>query len=99
MKKSIFITAVVLVAALFVFQFAFAGEKNKMVEGELVDTKCFVGMGAKGADHQECAVKCAEMGIPLGVLTKKDKLYIVLHITPGLAQYAGQMVRFDRSVP
>ena len=48
------------------------------LRGEIVDLACYIGHGAKGPEHQKCAVKCAEMGQPLGLLTTDGKLYILV---------------------
>jgi len=74
-----------LILTIFTFQFAFAGGDKVTIEGELVDTKCYLGMGAKGEDHQGCAVKCAESGIPLGVLEEDGQVHVVLTVTPEIA--------------
>ncbi len=47
------------------------------VKGEIVDLACYIGHGAKGSGHQQCALKCAQMGQPLGILTTDGKLYIL----------------------
>jgi hypothetical protein len=52
-------------------------EKTMTVTGELVDMGCYLGMGAKGAGHKECALKCAAMGMPMGLLTSKGTLYLL----------------------
>src|SRR2546422_6935915 len=48
------------------------------LRGEIVDLACYIGHGAKGPEHQKCAVKCAEMGQPLGLLSTDGKLYILV---------------------
>jgi hypothetical protein len=53
--------------------------KMETVSGELVDMACYLGHGAKGPKHAECAKMCVlKDGAPLGVLTKKGKLYLVV---------------------
>ena len=54
-----------------------AGPKTMTVSGEIVDLGCYLGHGAKGEGHRECATKCAAMGMPLGVLTAKGQLYLL----------------------
>jgi len=44
-----------------------AGEKVT-VTGEVIDSACYIKMGAKGEGHRECAQKCADAGIPLALL-------------------------------
>jgi hypothetical protein len=45
-----------------------ADEGEKTLTGEVVDTLCFAAMGAKGASHKQCAIACAQKGIPVGLL-------------------------------
>ena len=47
------------------------------VKGEVVDLGCFLSQGAHGADHAKCALQCAQMGMPIGLLTEKGKLYLL----------------------
>jgi hypothetical protein len=54
-----------------------AEPKTMTVTGEIVDLGCYLGHGAKGESHRECALKCASMGMPLGVLTAKGDLYLL----------------------
>ena len=56
-----------------------ADSSEKSVTGTLEDTYCYGTMGAKGAGHKECAIKCAQKGIPVVLIEKgTDKSYIVL---------------------
>ena len=42
-----------------------------VIEGQVVDMKCWLAMQMPGGGkHLKCAVKCAEMGIPAGVVEK-----------------------------
>jgi len=52
--------------------------KSISVTGELVDMSCYLGHDAKGASHQKCADVCFKKGLPMGVLTKDGKLYLIL---------------------
>jgi hypothetical protein len=45
--------------------------------GELVDTGCYLGHGARGEKHIECATKCISNGMPMGLLTSAGKLYLI----------------------
>lgn len=69
-------------------------EKAVIVEGELVDMKCYVAMDMPGGgQHRECAVQCAKMGIPAGVVDKDGQLFTVLAPAGGLAELMGKTVR------
>jgi len=49
------------------------------IKGELVDSLCYVTMGATGAGHKQCAIDCAKAGIPVSILEEgTGKLYTVL---------------------
>jgi hypothetical protein len=49
------------------------------IKGELVDSLCYVAMGATGAGHKQCAIDCAKAGIPVSILEDgTGKLYTVL---------------------
>jgi hypothetical protein len=45
--------------------------------GEIVDMGCYLGHGAKGPDHKSCALMCIEGGMPMGLLTSDNTLYLL----------------------
>jgi hypothetical protein len=45
--------------------------------GEILDAGCYLGHGAMGAKHAECALKCAANGMPLMLLTKDGKAILL----------------------
>jgi len=49
----------------------------KAITGEIVDLSCYLGHGAKGAAHKECAATCIANGGPMGLLTDKGVLYVL----------------------
>src|SRR5579863_236639 len=52
---------------------------TKSVTGNLEDAYCYGTMGAKGASHKACAIKCASKGIPVTLIeTGTEKSYILL---------------------
>ncbi|HEY4247275.1 MAG TPA: hypothetical protein VGM64_10485 [Lacunisphaera sp.] len=59
---------------------AFAEPKGDAVKvkGEVVDLWCYLEGGDHGADHKECAVNCAKAGNPIGLLTDKGEIYIMM---------------------
>ena len=63
------------------------------VKGEILDLACYLGHGAKGPEHQPCALKCAQMGQPLGLLTADGKLYLLAadHQDPSAFKKAKQL--------
>ncbi len=50
---------------------------KQAVSGEIVDLSCYLGHGAKGAAHKECAATCIANGGPMGLLTTKGILYVL----------------------
>ena len=52
-------------------------DANVSVQGEIVDMGCYLGHGARGADHQSCALKCVLGGMPMGLLTDDGTLYLL----------------------
>lgn len=50
------------------------------VRGELITVMCFIGNGenGRGADHAACALKCANEGYPLAILTAHGELYKIV---------------------
>ena len=109
MKRSIAVLGgVILAASLVVGLYAHDKEhgtskegKAVTVEGELIDTACFITSGgeSKGADHAECATKCMSSGVPAGILPDhaKDSGAVVFLLTnpQPLAQYAGQTIKVE----
>ena len=51
--------------------------KPTTIKGELVDMGCYVSHGARGEKHKDCATKCVAGGMPMGLLTADNKLYIL----------------------
>ena len=51
--------------------------KVESFKGELVDMGCYLGHGAMGEKHKECATKCVANGMPMGLLTAEGKLYLL----------------------
>ena len=54
-----------------------AAAKTGSWTGEILDAGCYLGHGAMGAKHTECAVKCAAKGMPLMLLTKDGKAILL----------------------
>lgn len=46
--------------------------------GEIVDLSCYLPGGKKGRAHRACAKRCAERGLPLGILTDDGKVYLLM---------------------
>ena len=54
-----------------------AAAKTGTRTGEIVDAGCYLGHGAMGAKHTECAAKCAANGAPMMLLTKDGKALLL----------------------
>jgi hypothetical protein len=50
------------------------------VKGEVVDLWCYLEGGDRGADHKQCAISCAKAGNPVGLVTEKDEVYVMMGI-------------------
>ncbi len=51
--------------------------KEVTLKGEIVDTGCYLGHGARGEKHKACATKCISGGMPMGLLTSDGTLYLL----------------------
>ena len=75
--------------------------KQVTVQGELIDTACFVSSDgdAKGKDHAECATKCMASGVPAAILPEgskdSDAMMFLLTNPTVLAPYASQTIKVE----
>ena len=51
--------------------------RTTTVTGEIVDMGCYLSHGSHGPDHKSCASRCLASGMPIGLLTADDKLYLL----------------------
>ena len=73
-------------------------KQDKVLEGRLVDLVCYT-MDMSGDKHTQCALQCAQKGLPVGLREEKTgKLFTVLLPSPGLANYMEQTVRITGMV-
>ncbi len=54
-----------------------AAPKAVTLKGEIVDMGCYLGHEAKGEKHKSCATKCISGGMPMGLLTADNKLFLL----------------------
>ena len=61
---------------------AFAQPKGDTVKikGEVVDLWCYLEGGDHGAENKTCGIACAKAGNPIGLLTEKGEVYVVMGI-------------------
>jgi hypothetical protein len=77
--KRILITGMGVVLAAGISVAAIAADAQKSVTGSLEDSFCYNVVGAHGAGHAQCALKCAQKGIPVTLVQKgTEKMYILL---------------------
>ena len=70
---SIFVIAVMIAMALPTM-----ATQKVTVTGQVIDSACFIKIGASGAGHRECAQTCADNGIPLALLEAETEQVIWL---------------------
>jgi hypothetical protein len=69
--------------------FAHEGEKHEgqegqaageevTVSGEVVDMVCYIDHNATGPKHADCARKCIQMGLPVGIKADDGKTYLLI---------------------
>jgi hypothetical protein len=76
------IGCVLLVIVVFASVRGFAQPKGDTVtvKGEVVDLWCYLEGGDHGAAHKQCAIDCATAGNPIGLLTDKGDIYVMMGI-------------------
>jgi hypothetical protein len=52
--------------------------KPVTVVGEIVDFSCYIQLGKHGEKHRSCGQKCVANGQPIGLLTQKGELYMLM---------------------
>lgn len=48
------------------------------VKGEVVDLWCYMDHSARGEKHKACAVACAKMGNPIGIVDSEGNVYVAV---------------------
>mgnify|MGYP000293312476 CR=1 FL=1 len=77
-RSLVAVAAVVLLTACWSPVPARADGDEISLEGEIVDLSCYLSGGKKGRVHKTCAQRCAERGLPIGILTTDNKVYLLL---------------------
>lgn len=73
MKRMIALAAAVLALA----GPALAGEKVTL-QGEVLDSACYIAHGEKGKGHEKCAKMCLRKGAPAALLTDDGKVLLLI---------------------
>jgi hypothetical protein len=100
-RGSLIVAAAVVFATLGHAQGGMGAGKVTTVSGRLVDTKCYSMMSVNvGMDHQTphgemkgCGALCARLGIPVGVLTAKKEVWLLVTPATDLADFVGKEAR------
>ena len=77
---------------------------SRTVKGEIIDITCYLRHQASGKEHIGCAVMCANMGMPLGVLEDGSaQIYLIIptgHADPkaGVLEHLGKHVEVQGTV-
>ena len=58
--------------------FAQQEKPTQTVKGEVVDLWCYMDHGARGPKHKACAVACAKMGNPIGIVDSEGNVYVAV---------------------
>ncbi len=81
---------------------ALLGAENAItIEGTLVDSKCYLGMGEKDDDHgamAACGAMCLTQGQPAGLVTGDDTFHILVASSTALADHVGHTLRITGMV-
>ena len=66
------------------------------VKGEVVDMACYLDHNATGEKHADCAKKCINSGLPVGIKGDDGKTYLLIGehkpLNSELAEYAGKLI-------
>ena len=46
--------------------------------GEVLDLSCYTQLGKRGEGHKACGTKCVLNGAPVGLVTKENKVYMLI---------------------
>ncbi len=52
--------------------------ESATVVGEIVDYSCYFQIGKHGDIHRDCAQKCFQSGMPIGLLARDGTLYLLM---------------------
>src|SRR5215470_13646497 len=80
LQKGISLAAMTLMVgtALYAHEMGSKSGSDISIQGEVVDMACYMGHEAHGAKHKDCAYMCVKGGMPMGLLTDKGTVYLLL---------------------
>jgi len=72
------------------------GGNEATIKGEVIDMACYVDHEATGQKHADCAKKCIESGLPVGLKADDGKIYLIIGdhkpMNSELAAYAAKTI-------
>ena len=98
-RRILFVLIVMLLS--FSALFLFAQEKKKMdkavvIEGTLVDMKCYAAGGFLTNEHggmDNCGTMCAKGGLPVAIVDKDKNVHFLAVPAPAYADWVGEHLR------
>jgi len=71
-------------------------KREVTVKGEVLDMACYLDHNATGEKHADCAKKCINSGLPVGIKGDDGKTYLLIGehkpLNSELAQYAAKTI-------
>ncbi len=98
-KNVFFMLTVVLVSVSALFLFAQEkkeADKTTVIEGTLVDVKCYATGGFLTNDHgdmENCGTMCVKGGLPVAIVDKDKNVYFLAVPAPAYADWVGAHLR------
>ena len=98
-RNVLFVLTIMLVfiSALFLFaQEKKEKPKTSVIEGTLVDMKCYAAGGHLTNDHgdmENCGTMCAKGGLPVAIVDKDKNVHFLAVSAPGYADWVGAHMR------
>ena len=98
--RSILVVLIVMLVSLSAL-FLFAQEKKEkpkteVIEGTLVDLKCYAAGGFLTNDHggmDNCGTTCAKGGLPVAIVDKDKNVHFLAVPAPAYADWVGEQMR------
>jgi hypothetical protein len=79
-----------------------ASGETKKITGEVLDMACYIDHNATGEKHIDCAKKCIESGLPVGIKGDDGKTYLLIGehkpMNSELAQYAAKKITVEGKI-
>ncbi len=95
MKTGI-ITTIVFAASLYSAFATDAPRLESTITGKVIDLACYLDHGAIGQNHADCAKRCIESGLPVGLKGKDGRIYLLIGnpqiLNRQLAPYAQKVI-------